>query len=145
MSQYASLQDLTTYGIQAIAVQNVPTADQTNQLIAASSLIDSYFNGRYALPLLQWDISVTMNAAYIAAYLLMSVRGFRPTQGSDDTVRKNYENAIAWCQGVQRQSVHPVVVQSAPVTDPTYQLPQVHSSVPRGWNTSGRFGGPEGV
>lgn len=146
MSQYATLTDLITFGVQEIALQNVTPTDQTNTLIAASGIMDSYFNGRYALPLNPpYDGSLAVNCSYIASYMLMSVRGFRPTQGSDDTIRKNYAIAIAWCEAVQRQAIHPLVNQSAPVTDKTYQLPQVSSSPSRGWNPSGKFGGPEGV
>lgn len=146
MSQYATISDLTTFGVQAIALQNVTPTDQNNTLIAASGIMDSYFNGRYALPLNPpYDGSLAVNCSYIAAYMLMSVRGFRPTQGSDDSIRKNYEIAIKWCEAVQRQAIHPVVNQSAPVTDKTYQLPQVSSSQSRGWNAAAPTGRPEGI
>lgn len=147
MSQYAQIQDLKTFGVNEIALQTIPTEVLNNALIAASERMDSYFRGRYQLPLLPpFDVSITMNCAYIASYIVMSQRGFRPDQGADELIRMNFQDAIRWCEGVQRQAIHPTVTTSAPVPTTLYDLPQVQSAIPRGWN--GRpnpFGRPEGV
>jgi phage gp36-like protein len=148
VSQYAQPADLATYGINPIALQHVDLTAQNNALVAASERMDSYFNGRYALPLLPpFDISIVMNCSYIAAYILMSVRGFRPEQGADDLLRMNFQDAIKWCEGVQRQAIHPNVMQSTSPLPNTFVLPQVQSAVPRGWNGCRGFGpgNPEGV
>ncbi len=133
MSQYATTTDLTNYGLNAISVANIDPAVLTAQLVAASAMVDSFLNGRYNLPLLSWDASVTINTCYIAAWLVLSKsRGFNPDNPSDVTVRQSYEDAIAWCNGVQRQAIHPTVTQT-PIAGPSYQLPQVSTLPPRGW------------
>ncbi len=130
---YATSTDFTNYGINAIAIANVDPAVVTAQLAAASAMMDSYFAGRYNLPFVSFDASVTINCCYIAAWLVLSKsRGFNPDNPSDLTVRQSYEDAIKWCEGVQRQAIHPNVVQT-PIASPRYQLPQVSTLPPRGW------------
>lgn len=133
MSQYATTTDLTSFGLNAISVANIDPVVLNAQLIAASGLMDSYFAGRYNLPLVSYDQSVTINCCYIAAWLVLSKsRGFNPDNPGDVTVRQSYEDAIAWCNGVQRQAIHPTVVQT-PIAGPAYQLPQVSTLPTRGW------------
>ncbi len=133
MSQYATTTDLTNFGLNAISVANISPSVLTAQLIAASAMMDSHFAGRYNLPLVSFDQSVTINCCYIAAWLVLSKsRGFNPDNPGDVTVRQSYEDAIAWCNGVQRQAIHPTVVQTA-VASPRFQLPQVSTLPPRGW------------
>ena len=133
MSVYATQTDLKNYGLNALAVANISGTVLDAQLAAASAMMDSYFNGRYSLPLTAWDASVTINCCYIAAWLVLSKsRGFNPDNPGDVTVRQSYEDAIAWCNGVQRQAIHPTVTQT-PGASTTYQLPQVSTSAPRGW------------
>jgi phage gp36-like protein len=133
MSQYATSSDFTNFGINAIAIANIDPAVVTAQLQAASDLMDSYFNGRYRLPLSAWDNSVRMNCCWIAAWLVLSKsRGFNPDNPSDVTVRASFDDAIAWCNGVQRQAIHPTVTQAAQGAV-NYDLPQVSTLPPRGW------------
>lgn len=133
-SQYCTPNDLTTTGINAIAFQDVPVPDQTAGCQQASELADSYLRGRYALPLVSWGGDVTYRTAQIAVYLILSARGYNPSAGADSRVRQNYEDAIAWFEGVQRQAVHPDVTPAvAQPGDPIHDLPQVHTSPQRGW------------
>ena len=135
MSQYAQKSDLTSFGVNPLALAGVTglTDPVINScLVAASAMMDSYFGGRYALPLTAWDQSVTMNCCSIAAWLVLSkARGFNPANPADLTVRQSYEDAIAWCNGVQRQAIHPTVTQSVSATN--YDLPIVTTSPLRGW------------
>lgn len=132
-SQYCLPSDVALYAMNEIALSAVPLPQQNACCIAASETLDSHFRGRYPLPLLTWGTDVTMHAAYVAAYLIYSgSRGAMPMKGADDRVMINYEHAIEWAKGVQRQTVHPDVTFACPA--PTYQLPQVHSpNKPRGW------------
>lgn len=133
MSVYATQTDLTNYGLNAISVANISGTVLDAQLAAASAMMDSYLAGRYNLPLLSWDASLTINCCYIAAWLVLSKsRGFNPDNPGDVTVRQSYEDAIAWCNGVQRQAIHPTVTQT-PIASPRFQLPQVSTLPPRGW------------
>jgi len=142
-SQYCQPADLVAIGINPQALIGVSTAQQTAACQAASERADSYMRGRYALPLLSWGQDVTMMTAYIAVFLVMSARGYNPSAGADDLIRQRYEDAIAWFEGIQRQSVHPDVTPSVPQPgDPNHDLPQVQTSPQRGWQTYSASGKP---
>ena len=135
MSQYAQKSDLTSFGLNALSLAGVTGLTDAvidSCLVAASALMDSRFGGRYALPLLSWDQSVTLNCCWIAAFLILGkARGFNPNNPGDQLIGKSYEDAIAWCDGVQRQAIHPTVTQSASATN--FALPIVTTAPPRGW------------
>ncbi len=133
MAVYATSTDLTSYGLNALSVANISPTVISAQLAAASAMADSFFAGRYQLPLLAWDTSVTMNVCYLAAWLVLSKsRGFNPDNPGDVTVRQSYEDAIAWFNGVQRQAIHPTVTPT-PGGSTNYALPQVSTAPSRGW------------
>jgi phage gp36-like protein len=133
-SQYCTPTDVGNFATNSIALSSIPPTQQNACCIAASELLDSHFRGRYPLPLLTWGTDVTMNAAYIAAYLMYSgSRGAVPMKGSDLMVKANYDAAIKWAEGVQRQTIHPDVT-TTPFQGSDYQFPQVQSpNRPRGW------------
>jgi phage gp36-like protein len=140
-SQYCTPADLATYALPASALAPIPGPTQTAQCVAASEKADSYMRGRFQLPLLAWGTDLTMQTAYIAAYYCLAQRGFNPASGSDQLVVKNYNDAIGWFEGVERQRVHPDVTPSTSVGT-NYQLPQVASAQPRGWQQTGGNGTP---
>lgn len=109
---YASLTDLVNYGLPATALANLTTGQQQAAVDDASDIVNSYLNGRYQLPLLQWDTSITQATCVIAAYNLLSIRGYNPASGADVNIKSRYDHAISWLEQVQRQAAHPIVVQS---------------------------------
>jgi phage gp36-like protein len=139
MSQYCAPADVTTYALPPAAVAAIPIATQLAQCVAASERMDSYMRGRFQLPLLAWGQDVIMHAAYIAAALLMRQRGYNPAAGADVTIERRYAEAIAWCEGVERQRIHPDVTPS-PSPGTNYQLPQVSTGPVRGWQLTDRTG-----
>jgi phage gp36-like protein len=131
-SQYCTPADVASYALNAVALSSIPMPAQIAACGAASEQLDSYFRGRYPLPLLTWGTDVTMMASYVAAKLMLEQRGTRPMSGADDTTERNYDRAIAWAQGVQRQTVHPDVTFTA--QPQTYAFPMVSSpNRLRGW------------
>ena len=133
MSQYVTPAELTLYGANAFAIQKISNDEQVAACVAASTSMDSYFRGRYPLPFLTFDVDIKMRAAHIATWLLLSQRGRDPGAGYDDQIDERYKEAIKWCEGVQRQSIHPNVTISNP-NPPSYQLPAVITSRQRGWS-----------
>lgn len=136
---YCTPTDVITYALPATALATVSPSDQTAACDAATEEANSYLRGRYALPLQSWGTDITRYTAYIAAYLMMSKRGFQPLNGADQMIRENYYRAVGapgqptgWFNQIQRQMVHPDVVQSG-VNPPAYYLPQVYSGPKRGW------------
>ena len=148
MSQYCDPSDLPNY-IAASALQPISAPVQLQACKDASEEMDSYFRGRYALPLSQWGTDVRRHTAYIAIYLLMAGRGYAPKAGADTLILQNYYKVVGypdrpgsgWAVGVQRQSIHPDVTPAQPQPgDVIHDIPQVITSPQRGW-TSGPFGG----
>lgn len=128
-SQYAQLSDLTIYGAPATAL-NTPQltpAIQLNALVSASAVMDSYFAGRYQLPLAQWGVEVVDACCRIATYQLISVRGYNPASAADVNIRERYLDAIDWLNKVQRQAAHPNVTPTQSQS-PGYAQPFVQSS-----------------
>ena len=137
-SLYCSVSDLTTIGINPVSLQDVPLAEQQGAIVAASAMIDDRIAGRYQLPLLAWPSSFTYHCAKIAVYICLSARGYSPDAGADPLWKTDYEKAIEWANGIQRQAIHPQVTPSAPSPgNRTYDLPQVQTQPQRGWNWYG--------
>lgn len=134
MASYASPADLVAYALPPQAVAAIPTSVQQTELDAASETANDYIRGRGQLPLqTPYPQSLVKMVCYIAAWNLMSTRGFSPS-GADKQIQLRYAEAIEWLKGVQRQAIHPALVFSQPpAQDPEYGLPQVRSDPPRGW------------
>ena len=142
-SLYCALSDLSTIGINSIALNDVSDAEQNAAIVSASAMIDDHIGGRYPLPLLAWPTSFTYHCAKIAVYVCLSARGYNPDAGADPLWKQDYEKAIAWCRGIQRQEVHPQVQVSQPSPgNSTYDFPQVQSAPRRGYAQSNGNGTP---
>ena len=126
-TQYATLSELTIYGIPAVALGTLSTTQQTDALIAASGRVDSYLRGRYALPLVAWGIEITQAVCKIAAFDLMNLRGYNPASGADRNIADRFSETIIWLRDVQHQAAHPDVTASTP-SIPTQQGPSVITS-----------------
>ena len=141
-----------------LAVLNLATLVQQTQACAdATDMADAFMNGRYAMPLLMWDNSVTRNTAAIAVYLLLDGPiGWAAMAGSDRNIRASYARALGgpdpdnaayihpgFFPGVQRQNQHPNVTPTIPDgQDPGHDAPQVSSNQPRGWQQFNARGKP---
>jgi phage gp36-like protein len=117
-------------------------AQQTQACLDASEEADSYFRGRYALPMSAVGSDVVRYTSWIACYLLCQLIGFAPQAGSDKLIVERYYQAVGWPDragtgwfpGVQRQAIHPDVTPALdPVNDAIHGLPQVQSQPMRGW------------
>lgn len=147
MSQYCQPSDLTLYAIPATAIPaSITTPMQVAACAAASAEADSYMRARYPLPITGsagggpgvFDPTLVRHVAYIAAFSLMSQRGFMPMSGADGMIRENYYKAVGWPDrpgsgyfpGIQKQVIHPDVTVSAS-TAPAYNNPTVYTSPKR--------------
>lgn len=127
---YATRTQLTQLAIPAAALTGVSTADQDAALEAASDLADGYLRSRYALPLTAWEDDLRRAVCGIAAYDLLTRRGFRP-EDSGENVRLRYEDAVRWLKGVADGSISPSITDSTP-TEEEGGL-QVDTEARRGW------------
>ena len=138
-SVYCNAAQVAQYALNAIALSSAPAGAVDAACIAASEILDSHFRGRFPLPLLTWGTDVVLMASFIAGYLVYTgSRGAQPMKGADDSIERNYDRAMDWARGVQRQTIHPdVTFTPAPET---YRLPQVSSpNRDRGWGSGGIF------
>jgi phage gp36-like protein len=131
-TQYVTAAELRSY-VNAAAIVDIEEQDVTRACIAASEKADSYFRGRYPLPFTAYGEDVKMHVAWIAVYIALRQRGYNPAQdGTADPIRQQFDDAVMWLEGVQRQSIHPDVTYNSP-SPPNYQLPTVRSAQARGW------------
>jgi phage gp36-like protein len=128
MSRYATTDDLKTFGLPAGALDGSPI-DVQKALDAASAFADSYLGARYTLPITTTDPALTIAVCGIAAWMLMSRRGFNPDNGSDPVIRQGYEDARAWLTRVANGQAVVQVVQAQPES----LQPDLSSNTPRGY------------
>lgn len=143
---YVLYTELAQYGNATML--NLATVPQQQQAcLDATGELDSYFRGRYALPLLAWGTDVKKFTAYIAIKNIAELVGYAPQASSDSNIRSQYYQVVGWPDrpgtgwgpGVQRQAIHPDVTPSvAQPGDAVHDVPQVFTSQQRGWNQ--RFG-----
>lgn len=117
-TQYASQTDLAQLGLAPGALQNVTGTVQDAALLAASALADSYLESRYKLPLTSWGKDLSRIVCFIAAYDILTSRGYSP-QSPDDHIRQRYIDALAWLQEVSRGTQSPSQIADSSVTTQT--------------------------
>lgn len=121
---YATVADLYVYGAPEKAFGQLSTLAKDAALDSASNDVDSYIRGRYSMPLIEWDTSITEATCRIAAYNLLNVRGYNPAAGADINIKDRYDQSIAWLRLVQKQQAHPNVVPQ-PDNSPAWNQPFV--------------------
>lgn len=134
---YATVTDFRRIGLPPKSLTQVDPADITQALQDASDTISGYFQSRFVLPLQTWSGDTVLRTVKIAAYLVMSTRGFDP-EGKDKLIYDDYLASIEWCQEVSKGHITPVVTDSSPIDRP--YAPNLISSCPQGW-TQGSGGG----
>jgi phage gp36-like protein len=117
-TQYAQPADLANLGLVGAALATVTTTTQNAALLAASSVADSYLQSKYDLPLKQWGQDLVRAVAIIAAYDIMTSRGYNPMAGSDTNIRQRYLDTLAWLQEVSQGKQTPAYVVDSTVATP---------------------------
>lgn len=128
--------DLAAYGVQAAAFANVDSGDVTKALEGASEVAASYLRSRIQPTQIITSVGedVKMHICMIAAYNLMSVRGFKPSGDTQLAIRA--EQARSWFRSVGRGETTPAIVTTT--AEPQRTGARVLSSPPRGWAPWGR-------
>src|SRR4051812_25667187 len=112
---YATIADLESSGLPGKALTTVTTDQKTAALNNASGVMNGYFNARFVLPIhAPYSYDLVFCCVAIAGWMLLTTRGFDPTQGGDIVVRQRYEDAMRWLNDVANERVQPVVIDSAP-------------------------------
>lgn len=132
MSSYATITQLLQFALPQEAVQNISNATLQAELDAASTVADSYLRGRYPSGIATFDVDLSINVCYLAAYSILAARGYNPEQGADSTYYDRWKAALEWFKGVQRQAIHPNITPN-PTGTPLGTFPVVMTMQERGW------------
>jgi phage gp36-like protein len=107
VSSYATPNDLGIYGLSSSVVEELDPSDVQEKLDAASSTADGYLSTHYTLPIVvPYPASLIDAVCRIAAYNLLSVRGYNP-EGQAEQIRLRYEDAIRWLEGISAGRIAP--------------------------------------
>lgn len=130
---YANLDDLDTHGMPSAALASIAATKRADALSAASDTADGKLAVAYDLPLSAWGVDLTAAVCKIAAYELLSVRGFNP-DGADQNVRTRYEDALRWLDQVAAGRAVPVgIVDATPAETDDGATTFIATASLRGW------------
>jgi phage gp36-like protein len=123
--QYATAGEFDTWAMPSQAYRGVTTPEKNTSLQYASRIAAGYVGKRKVLPLLTWGEDLKAAVCEIAAFDLMSKRGFPPTAGADQVLRERRDDAVSWLVNVSKglvelvdcldSSVTPEVDQASPL------------------------------
>ncbi len=134
MAAYATLPNLYSLGMLAVAMGRISEAAQQACLDARNEYADDKMRARYRLPLqAPYPMSLVMNICHLAAWDILQLRGYNPNVEGDKAVAIRGELALKWFDDVERQRAHPAVVEAIGSGDPGYPAPQVLSKPLQGW------------
>lgn len=114
MSSYATLAHLAQFGVPSSALSGISPDAQQAALDAASTRADGYLKNHFKLPITTPSIDLVEAICRIAAYNLLSVRGYNPETGGDTNLRDRFLDAVKWLEGVARGSITPDLQDSSP-------------------------------
>lgn len=107
--RYAELADLHSLDLPEAALEGMTAdgIDPEDHLDKAAGKINSYLRGRTRLPLVEPypDEIVSANSA-LAAYSILSARGFDANSGSDHNVRMRYDDTMRWLKSFANGEVN---------------------------------------
>jgi len=104
---YCTILDLDG-GINPGALKSLFPDDKQRAIDWAAATMDSYFRSRFDAPLTTHGADVTRVNVKMAVYYLMTQRGYSSDTGSDQIIRLEYEDCLAWLKSVSRGEVTPI-------------------------------------
>lgn len=112
---YAVISDLEACGLPAGALTGVTFDDQQRALDDASALADNFLGDTVTLPLGKpYDRTLVRMVCVLAAWDLICLRGFNPSNVGDDVIKYRYEAAMDWLKRVANKQIRIVANQSVP-------------------------------
>lgn len=112
MTNYASVTDVVSVGLQANVLSRLQPSQQLACIVDASSEADAHFRGRWGytmVPLLAWDALITGAVARLAAFKMICVSGINPDSVDYKIGRQLFDDAMETLNDIQRQQLHPNV------------------------------------
>lgn len=131
---YATLADLASCGLPASALASISDSDKQVALDDHSAEADTYIGDKYQLPLIApYDRTLVRMVCFRAAWDLLCLRGFNPSDPTDSVVGQRADHALKWLERVSNGQARLNVTQSAPES----AQPDVYTNTDRGWSTTG--------
>ena len=133
---YATITDLTRFGLPSTALTGVSSTTQEEAISAASSLADSYLRSRYDLPLTAYGDDLTQCVCALAAETLLTSRGLDPARAKGDVIITRADNARSWLRDVSagRAAVSGGITTPGPSPQARASTaPTTRSTSERGW------------
>lgn len=132
---YATRIDLTRFGLPSGALTGVADATQDAAIEAASDVADSYMRSRYTLPLTGYGDDLKRAVCAVAAWDLLTTRGYDPNAGGDEAVKLRHDAAMKWLGDVSAGRAHVSGGNTTPTATRHARAssPRVDSDRTRGW------------
>lgn len=137
-TQYATITDLSRLSLASPVLTQLSDDTKNKALLARSSFADSFLRGRFQLPLVAWEDDLRQAVCDLAAYDLVSVRGFNPEAGADVNFRLRSEDAIRWLTMISKEQATPAVTDSSAAAGPgvtTAGGPRMITGTSRGFSS----------
>lgn len=129
--QYATLDDFRNAGLPTGSLESIDKSIWNQALIRASAFADTFIGCKYTLPLGRpYDPSLVDAVCQIAAWRLMSLRGYNPAVAggsSDALIRQGFLDARDWLYRVANGQASLTVIQATPES----LQPDVYTSAQR--------------
>lgn len=126
-----SLDDLYQYGAPTAVFGSLTDPQRTAGIQSAFDTFLGYVRARGQGDLIAYDTSCKSKICHVAAYELLSVRGFNPNAGADRNYIDRNNAALMWFQDIGRSKTTPGLVFD--VDKSIGSMPQVTSRKPLGW------------
>lgn len=134
---YATLTDLSNCGLPAAALASLSNTVKQAALDDYSAEADTYLGDKYQLPLgTPYDRTLVRAVCHLAAWDLLTIRGYNPSDPTDAVVAGRAQLAREWLVRVSNGQARLNVVQSAPES----LQPDVYTNEPRGFGDVGSGG-----
>lgn len=130
MAAYATLTQFGLYGLPPATLATVPEDVQTAMLEGASRDVDRMASSFTSTPFVSWGADITQAVCEIAAWKVMTWRGYSP-EGDRDPLRERAQAAMAWVLRAGNDGLLPGSVDATP--DVHEGGSAVYTSTPRGW------------
>lgn len=130
---YITDAELLSLGLPGAALSVVAVATRDQARVAASDEASGYLKKRYGLPILGWGTDLKRKVADLAAYDLMTFRGFDPGSESGALIVKRRDDAVLWLRDVSNGVVEPTDLEDSTATVDE-QAPLVSSDTAAGWS-----------
>ncbi len=136
---YITPADLPDFGIQEEALRGIPVPRQVRAISAACRRFDSVLKGQVVFPLVQVGDDAKECVAVLAAFTLMSVRGWSGDGDADQMLLERYDRMLDWLTLIANDKAFPDVTGSASgdTKGRPSARPRAVSSSQQGWSTRG--------